>query len=227
MSRSLIAADNLKASSPAETGRFYEFSPEIVEKWFGGKELRLGRFGVQGDGSCFWHSVCVALNLEDYVHQSEDVQRQIAYKLRCSQSSKLDAGLLKSIAKKVSNGKSPKSRAELHEALCDPKVWADETAIRLFSETSGINIIFLDMNKNEMYCGVHHEDALTKKLPKTMVVLWMNHAHFEPMALLVKHGKLTSELRVLFDPEKYDEDKAIIKALMTSYATSCNIRKKF
>ena len=184
--------------------------------------MRLARVGVHGDGSCFYHSVCFATNREDYVHQSDAMQKDIAYRYRCSMADELDAVEMKKIVKRTTS-KSPKTRKELREELCNPRVWADETAIRLFSKASGLNVIFLDMSKAELFCGVHHEDALTDT-PDTMVVLWITHSHFEPLAEIVSAGDHVCEIRAVFQPSKSSTDSKLVNTLMSRYATQCKLK---
>lgn len=218
----LDAATDLRPSDTGDPNNVYELNPSVSKKWFK-SSMRLARIGVHGDGSCFYHSVCLAMNLEKYASQSDSIQKDIAYRLRCSLADKLDATMLKTILKKT-NGKSPKTKEDFRKSLCNPKIWADESAIRLFGETMDLNIIFLDMSKGELYCGVHHEDALTKDLPDTLVVLWVNHSHFEPLAEILDSNDHVTKMRVLFRPSANEEDNDLVRALMTRYATQCKLK---
>jgi hypothetical protein len=185
---------------------------------------------VHGDGSCAYHSICTALNVDDYVHQNDDRQKQIAYKFRCGFADKLTQDGLRAIIKKTKS-KSPVRLADVQEALCDPKVWADETTIQHMAKTLDMNLIFLDMTKNNVYCGVHHEDALVggkiaPTMPPTIVVLWVNHSHFEPLAQIMHVGARVTELRVVFDPSHNENDELLIRALMSRYKMQCSPKRK-
>lgn len=221
----LQAASNLSPSEAALPNQIHELNSKVSQKWFGDSDMRLARVGVHGDGSCFYHSVCFATNREDYVHQSEAMQKDIAYRYRCSMADELDAVEMKKIIKRTTT-KSPKSKKELRDELCNPRVWADETAIRLFSKASGLNVIFLDMSKAELYCGVHHDDALSTDIPDTLVVLWITHSHFEPLAEIVSVGDHVSEIRAVFQPSKSKADAVLVNTLMSKYATQCKLKRK-
>lgn len=223
----LVSAHNLQNTDPGKPNHVYELNPKASDYWFGHSnknEIRLARCGVHGDGSCAYHSVCYALNINDYVHQSDDEQKQIAYKFRCNFSKKLTQDALRSIIKK-SRSKSPVRLNEVQDALCDPKIWADETTIRFMAETLDLNLLFLDMTKNKVYCGVHHDEAIDnpKIMPKTMIICWVNHTHFEPLGQIIKSGPRISEIRVLFEPSKNEDDERLVRHLMKRYKTQCKL----
>ncbi len=206
------------ASDPNE---IIEFSPAFSKKYFG-SELRLGKMGVHGDGSCYYHTVCLAMNLEDYVHQNTANQKDIAYRYRCGLAKKLDEKTLKRILKK---DKSP-TRDEIKKELCNPRTWANETAIRLFADTTGINVIFIDLQKDELYCGIHNDDAFTRDIPDTIVVLWVTHSHFEPLVQLLDVGAHVATVKAMFKPMEDENDNILIKGLMSKYSKQCQIRKR-
>ena len=234
-SKILMSANNLKNTDPGRPNHIYELNPAASKFWFDLDEKdverpRLARYGVHGDGSCAYHSICTALNVDDYVHQNDDRQKQIAYKFRCGFADKLTQDGLRSIIKKTKS-KSPVRLADVQEALCDPKVWADETTIQHMAKTLDMNLIFLDMTKNNVYCGVHHDDALAggkiaPTMPPTIVVLWVNHSHFEPLAQIVHVGARVTELRVVFDPAHNPNDELLIRALMSRYKMQCSPKRK-
>lgn len=237
-----MSANNLKNTDPARPNHVYELNPAAAKFWFGldksDERPRIGRWGVHGDGSCAYHSICTALNIDDYVHQNDNVQKQIAYKFRCKFADNLTEDGLRAIVKKT-RSKSPVRLSEVQEALCDPKVWADETTIQHMAKTLNMNLIFLDMTKNNVYCGVHHEDALgaggmddwlsaggIAKMPPTIVILWVNHSHFEPLAQILHVGPRVTELRVVFDPAHNPNDEQLIRSLMSRYKMQCSPRRK-
>lgn len=227
-----FAAGNLKPDDAAVPGKVHEFKDGFAAKFLGLaeddtshlKELRFARMGVIGEGSCAFHSLCVALNHEDYVHKSEKEKKAIAYAFRCKFGNKLTNDKLKAIAKR-SKGKSPLSLEEARQALCDPKVWADEVIIRWVSECLNMNLIFLDLDKRSMYCGVHHDEALGKKnIPPTIIILWVNHQHFEPLCRIVNTNKNSTTLQALFDPKEDDVDADIVYQIMKHYKQQCKIK---
>ena len=223
MASKILHAAKLKNTDAGDPNFVYEFNPQVAKHWFN-SDLRLARFGVHGDGSCAYHSICASLNIQDYIHKTDEEQKQIAYRFRCSFSDKISPTKLKSLFKKNKN-KSPINVQELQESLCDPKIWADETAIRLMSETLELNLIFLDMNNNKVFCGVHHESAMEEDvLPPTIVVCWITHSHFEPLARILKTGPRLTEIKMLFEPSVDKEDNELVRSLMKQYKKQCNIK---
>jgi len=216
-----LKAAKLANTDPAIPNQLYEFNRKLSKEYFGA-DLRLARYGVHGDGSCGYHSICTALNLNDYVHKSDKEQKEIAYEFRCSFASKLNHEKLRAIVKKNAS-KSPLRLEETQEALCNPKTWADETTLRIVSEALDMNFIFLDMMKNKVYCGMKHDKAFDAKPPATIIVLWVNHSHFEPLAQILNEGPRVSEVRVIFNPAESKEDAKLVKHLMTTYATQCKL----
>ena len=173
---------------------------------------------MHGDGSCAYHSICAGLNLNGYNSLPEREQKDIAYEFRCSFSKGLTQEQLKKIISQ-NRSKTTTTLAQIETALCDPKIWADETAIRLVGDKIGINLIFLDAQKDKLYCGVHHEKAMSLKIP-TMVILWINHVHFEPLAIITKFHEHTVEVKILLDP-KIPNDQKMIQSLMERYSSQC------
>ena len=235
VAESLRAAGDLEHNEAGKPNFVYEFNPEVADKWFnlgeiprelsGGARVRLGRMGVHGDGSCAYHTLCVALNHDDYVHQTDERQKQIAYQFRCSFGDTLTPDKWKNIVRKS------KAKAtdidNLQEALCDPKVWADETALRIVAEALDINLVFLDLEKNQVYCGMHHEDAVANPriMPRTIVILWVSHSHFEPLVHIESVGPRVARVRAMLEPSKSELDARLVQALMSRYKTQCKIRK--
>jgi len=218
------AAKNLTHKEAALPGRLYQLPKSFAKYWYGipdtEKSPTLARFGVHGDGSCAYHSICAGLNLYGYNSLPEEQQKKIAYEFRCSFRNGLTQETLKRIIS-LNRSKSTKTTlAQVETALCDPKIWADETTIRLVGDTVGINLIFLDTQKDKLYCGVHHEKAMTLQIP-TMVILWINHVHFEPLAIITKFHEHTVEVKILLDP-KIPKDKKMIQSLMERYTSQCS-----
>jgi hypothetical protein len=220
----MSAAKNLGVNEAARPGYLYELDRNFAKHWYGIKDdekfLGLARFGVLGDGSCAYHSICAGLNLDNYNSLTEKQQKEVAYKFRCSFREGLTQEKLKKIISK-NRTKSPTTLAQVETALCDPKIWADETAIRIVGESIGINMIFIDTMKNKAYCGVHHEKAQSLQIP-TMVIMWINHVHFEPLVILSKMHEHTVEVKILLDP-KNEKDARMIKNLMERYSKQCQI----
>ena len=215
------AAHDLTAKDAGKPNYLYELPKSFGAFWYGIKpeeKVIVCRMGVHGDGSCAYHSICAALNLEEYNSCTDKRQKEIAYGFRCSFRDGLTQDKLRAILQK-SKSKSPVKLEAVEQALCNPKTWADETALRIVGDSLGINMIFVDTMKNKVYCGVHHDKALTHLVP-TMVILWIGHAHFEPLALIIKVREHVVDTKILLDP-KNERDARYIRALMARYLKQC------
>lgn len=200
-----------------------EVPQSLACKWMVGLG-RFARMGVQGDGSCFFHSVCSITNLNGYLFASESKQRSIAYDFRCAFAKRFTKDEYAQLSIKSS---SPKSFAEEHDGFCSPKVWADEVMIRHASKALDINLIFIDLQNDTAYCGVHGERALEAEkrgeqiMQKTGIVAWVGHRHFEPIVRVddAENGIITT----LFEPAENEEDAKIVQAIMKTYKESCDL----
>jgi hypothetical protein len=215
------AANELTANDAGRPNVLYELPIAFGAHWYGllpSDKVVLARMGVHGDGSCAYHSICAALNVDNYNSLSDKKQKEIAYTFRCSFRDGLTTEKLRAIVNKSKN-KSPVKLSAVEEALCNPKTWADETALRIVGENLGINMIFIDTSRNKAYCGVHHDKALTHLMP-SMVILWIGHSHFEPLAMIVKVRQQTVDTKILLDP-KIERDARFIRSLMARYLKQC------
>jgi len=203
-----------------ENMRVEELHSKLSCSWMKGKG-RFARMGVQGDGSCFFHSVCALTNLDGYLAASPSKQKSIAYKFRCDFSTKFSKNEYERLSAKSS---SPKSYDEEHDGFCSPKVWADEVMIRHASKVLDLNLIFLDLENDKAYCGVHGEDAEgdmkrnVRIRQKTALIAWVGRRHFEPIVRVdnAEEGLLTT----VFDPK---EDSELINSIMGTYKDECRL----
>lgn len=117
----------------------------------------------------------------------------------------------------------------VREGLCNPSTWADEVTIKHASRELNANILFLDIERQKFYCGVHNAEVLKSgkrgasqnSRQPTVIVHWCNHVHFEPLARLCDVGALTTKVQMAFWPEDSAEDAAIVNAIMRTYAKEC------
>jgi hypothetical protein len=133
----------------------YELAPELTQRFLGSG--RFARMGVIGDGSCFYHSVCSVLDLDSYRSASRERQQSIAASFRCKFTERLTQLEFKSLAAGTATGKTFQAT---REALCSPRVWADEIMIKLASRVLNMNLVFLDLGSETLYCGVHGPETL-------------------------------------------------------------------
>jgi hypothetical protein len=196
----------------------HELPPELTCSWMAGHG-RFGRMGVQGDGSCFFHSVCSILNKSGYLFHENKKQREIAYEFRCEFSKKFTPKEYKELSAKSSTKKSFEYE---YDGFCSPKVWADEVMIRYASRALDMNLVFLDLESGDAYCGVHGENAdenLQEVSQQTGIVAWVGRKHFEPIVRIddPDNGIITT----LFEPSKYENDRKLVLDFMRTYSEEC------
>lgn len=185
-------------------------------KMFGaGNNLLFGRMGVHGDGTCFFHSLCAALNKDDYLTSTSKVQQQIGHHFRCDFNNYITQAKWDKFKAKHSV-KSDWDLQELQRRFCDDKHWADETMIKLVSDTLKLNLIFIDTATSKIYCGVrgHKREPL-------IVILWIDHSHFEPMFRVIDEELDAKKLQVQFVYD-LDSDKDVVNSILSSYSFQCS-----
>jgi hypothetical protein len=220
--------DFLPLDEAAPANHVYELPASVTKALNLPTGVRLARMGVHGEGSCGYHSMCAALNIEDYVHRSTADQKRIAYDFRCRFKDTFSRATFEKIRDTITSPYS-KSYESVAEGLCDPHAWADEVAIKHAANILHANIMFLDLARNRFYCNVHNEKVLkaankgqsgTKDVP-TILIHWVNHTHFEVMARILDSGPDVTNLQFIFRPHDRDDDATIVNALMTTYKREC------
>ena len=217
----------LPGNSAGKQDHLYEFAGPIVKRWFG--PGRYGRVGTIGDGSCFFHSLCMALDVQDYVAKNATERKAVAHTLRCKLSKNFTEEDYNAIVDTMAT-KPSASYLDIKRQLCEPATWAEEIMIKWTSKALDTNIIFLNLSDeaNTLYCGVH--DAATAAAVKkdqrpewpTVVVAWIDHAHFELVVRIDDVDKSHVTIRRVFDP-LVTEDLETIDHLMKAYMSKCHI----
>ena len=192
------------------------------------------RIGTLGDGSCFFHSICLALNKNDiwhnesYVDSSIEDRKKISLELRNHLSRQIKKEDYEEIISKhfKKNTKEPLTSFEdFKKKLLDSKVWADELIIRWTSKCLNLNIIFLNLMENAMFCNVHHSQII-KSLnckfdngcggpTKTIIVAWVKHQHFELIGIIENTLSNDIRARVVFTHEDAQQ-------IMKKYFSQCS-----
>jgi hypothetical protein len=213
----------MSSKTPLQNMRVKQIAPSIHCKWMDGHGV-FARMGVQGDGSCFFHSVCAMINKNGYLHANKEKQKEIAYEFRCNFTDEFSK-------KEYDENKTSASKnyKTTQDGFCIPKFWADEVMIKHAMKKLDINMIFLDVDGEEAYCGVHGKDTVRSALKdkeitqKMGIVAWVNKSHFE---LIVRvDDKSTGLITTLFDPVKKEKDRLFVEALMENYMKECNVKK--
>lgn len=227
-----------------ETGIIEELPAEIQTKWFNYPSNGVfARMGVNGEGSCFFHSVLTILNPHDFINLRESQQIEIANNFRCSFSEKFTLNEFDQLMRRTEEKHEPvklsgrgviskKIEKEFKKAqknFCEPKVWADETNIRIVSKLLNLNLVFVDFSKkSHVYCSMHGDEALKNleecdpvhELQKTGIIAWIDRSHFEPIIRI--DNQKTGEITTLFDPNS-EKDAPFLLHFMSTYKRECNL----
>ena len=201
-----------------------------MEGGLSGIHRKLMRIGTIGDGSCFFHSICLALDQHDlwigsYVDSSKEKRQEIAHELRRVLSEAVTEEELDTIFAEATNSLTKPTLDAFKKKLKNSKTWADEPIIRYTSKKLNKNIIFLNLSSNSMFCNVHHPDILknihckTCEALETIVVAWVKHQHFELIGILEKIDSKNIYIEPLI------KDTKLIKAIMDEYFKQCKIKK--
>ncbi len=189
---------------------------ELKQKYFGRcPNLLFARMGVHGDGSCFFHSLCAARNTSKYLYRSPKHQQNIGQKFRdqfCTfvTDARWDAFKRRKGITEQLNG------ATLRDRFRDSRFWADENMIKFVSEVLKLNLIFIDTTNNKIYCGVRGN-----KDEPLILILWLNHSHFEPLFCIrdADLGEKRLATQFTFDMTK---DSDILNSVMSNYELQCD-----
>ena len=213
----------LSSSTAGETNQVYELSTDLCKKYFGG--FRCARVGTIGDGSCFYHSVCFCMNLDDYVNLSTPKKKELVHKWRKQFAKTFTPTVYATLLKVFPD--TTKTYEQYLDDFVSSTTWADQIQIKHVSNELNTNIMFIDMRNNNPYCGMHNNRVLYSPLNggnndiNTILIAWVNHEHFEPIVQLKDVS--TGHLRTVF---KSPEDNSLIQPLVQNYMTKCKINRK-
>lgn len=191
---------------------------------------RFFRMGVLGDGSCFFHSLCTAIDFMGYVSEEESSgghRQRITMEMRRQFAEDMQKGTWNSFVKSM----HPEVRARVLDGtgrtletvranMLDPTFWADELLIRFVSWIMHLNVIFLDDMGDQLYCGVENMSKGDNLTLPTIVVVWVGRSHFEPVGVLLDQSRDREVVaKFVFTP---GEDDAIVKHIVRAYREQCN-----
>ena len=157
-----------------------------------------------------------------YLYLNSKQQKEIAHEFRCNFTNKFTEHEYNELKTEGS-----KDYETSKEGFCSAKVWADEVMIKHASKILNLNLIFIDLTNNDVYCGVHGKETIENALnEKTIqqpmgIVAWVNKSHFEPFVRIDNASK--GIITTLFEPSKSEQDKNFVEALVENYMSSCKI----
>ena len=204
---------------PLDTGVIRCLPASMMHTFFeGDKRFLFGRMGVHGDGTCFFHSLCAALNYKNYLSQPARVQQQLGHEYRSQFRQHVTPERWSKFVNKFNIG-GGLSVDTVKKHFHDNKHWADETMIKFVSHVLKMNIIFIDTYKNKIYCGVrgHKDEPL-------VIILWVQHSHFEPVMRILNHHAKQHTVDAQFQFSLFNpSDREVVDGVMSSYAAQCSV----
>ena len=171
------------------------------------------RYGTHGDGSCFFHSLSAAQNLQDYLTSTPAEQKRIGREYRCKFSKHITDEKWNEFASQ--HGFTDMTPAQARRNFCNSKTWANQSMITFVSQMLGLNILFIDTDSSKLYCGVHGGDD-----EPMVVILWVERAHFEPVGAARALAPDSTAVQFVFDPIK---DSAVVDHIVNKYAAQCAV----
>lgn len=202
---------------PLTPNRIKLLPPNIQKAYFDNEHV-VGRYGVAGDGTCFFHSVCAALNKHNYLFKTNVEQRQIGHDFRCTFTKELTASKWDQFIEQH-NIVTRTTAKQARRHFCNNKKWANEIMIRYVSATLHLNLIFIDGVNSKIYCGVKGQEY-----EPVIIIMWIDRTHFEPMVRILsqqsakKNGDAMVAIQMFFDSS---HDKNFIDHILEQYTTQC------
>lgn len=197
----------MKIASP----RTLSLLPDEVQKNFP-PAVPFVRYGTHGDGTCFFHSVCAARNEQGYLQTTAAEQKRIGRQYRRDFTKHITDARWTEFAKRNGVDTSP---VQIRKDFRNSKHWANQGMIQFVADVMKLNIMFIDTETSKMYCGVH--GASTEPL---IMVLWVNHMHFEPVGACRATAADATDVQFVFDPRA---DAGIVDHVMNKYDGQCAV----
>ena len=161
-------------------GAHHSLSNALVSNYFDNND-QFKRYGVHEDGSCFFHTICAAKNINDYRNRTHEerakIGRQFRKKIRKRVSKQNWDSIWKRRGVTQSKGRLPEVETIKH-MLGNHTTWADVYIILYVMDKININMLFFDLSSDSIYCGVRGLEAGNQD---SILVAWVNRAHFEPI----------------------------------------------
>lgn len=214
-----VSLPSAHAQAPAHVqalpvGYFAKLPPQVHQRFFPTfRPEAVQRMGVHGDGTCFFHSLASAVNMDGYLQLSHQERQAAGHRFRCDFEARVDDKLWsKMVRQSPHNIRAP--QAQVKQNFCQSRVWAEETMIKATSMVMGLNIIFIDGSSNNYYCGMKGQP----QCQDTVVMLWVDHAHFEPVLFMRRRCADHVHMDGLLNHRK---DRGTVERVMGRFDTLC------
>lgn len=137
------------------------------------------RYGVDDDGSCFFHTLAAAVGMRGWFEKDRAAQRETGHHLRSLVNTALSDTSWNAYWTRTGGRGAVPSAATVRAKLGNPRTWSDVYMILYAMHELRTGIVFFDeRNDSRMYCGVH---AHPREYDTYVMCLWVNHSHFEPV----------------------------------------------
>lgn len=188
--------------------------PTAVSSNYFDNSTQYHRYGVHDDGSCFFHTICAAKNIGGYRSKSSEERMRIGRQFRRRVRMKISKQNWDAIWRRRGVTKEGKRLPEvetIQEMLGNHTTWADVYIILYVMDKMNLNMIFFDMSADSIYCGVR---GLKTDKQASLLVAWINRAHFEPIFRASSEWEKKKGVGDLF---LYPSSDPFVRSLMKRY----------
>ena len=188
--------------------------PTGVSKHYFDNSKQYHRYGVHDDGSCFFHTICAAKDIGGYRSKSLEERKRIGRQFRRRVRMKISKQNWDAIWKRrgvTKEGKRLPEVSTIKEMLGNHTTWADVYIILYVMDKMNLNMIFFDMSSESIYCGVR---GLKADKQNSVLVAWVNRAHFEP---IFRATNKQEQKRGTVDLFLYPSSDPFVRSLMKRY----------
>ena len=208
----MVSILDMNATRPVPDDLARRIFPEVVVR----SPWDICCHGVHDDGSCWWHSLAIALNFDGAFTRPPHEQIACGHRLRALVRATItDEATWRRFWERLGVAAGvPPTAASVRAKLSDNSVWSDFFICVYSFSLLGANAIFVDMETGEPYCGVTHDVRIPRevaavcghdatcanalaRLPNArgalVVIAWKQYAHFEPIVLRRAHADVLRE----------------------------------
>lgn len=188
--------------------------PAAVSSGYFDNSKQYHRYGVHDDGSCFFHTICAAKNIGGYRSKGLEERMRIGRQFRRHVRMKISQQNWDAIWKRrgvTKDGKRLPEVSTIKEMLGNHTTWADVYIILYVMDKMNLNMVFFDMSSDAIYCGVR---GLATEKQSSMLVAWVNRAHFEP---IFRASSAREQKQGTVDLFLYPSSDPFVRSLMSRY----------